>query len=74
MKIPRIDYKKQILSENYRYYEGELSFAEYVKAEQENDPDFFRWLFELYESDEYFEDFYCPDEYEFEEFLSTLNK
>ena len=68
MKITRIDYKKQILSENYRYNESELSFAEYVKAESENDPDFFRWLFECDD----LSDSCCPDKSEFEKFLSTL--
>ena len=44
------DYKEQILRENYDEYvnnggEG-LTFREYVKREAENDPNFFRWLFD----------------------------
>lgn len=44
------DYKEQILRENYDEYvnnggEG-LTFREYVEREAENDPNFFRWLFD----------------------------
>lgn len=44
------DYKEQILRKNYDEYvnnggEG-LTFREYVEREAENDPNFFRWLFD----------------------------
>ena len=44
------DYKEQILRENYDEYVnnggGGLTFREYVEREAENDPNFFRWLFD----------------------------
>ena len=53
--IPRIDYKIQILNENYNEYcrnsedgEGDgMSLREYIKRESENDPNFFNWLYGL---------------------------
>lgn len=44
------DYKEQILRENYEQYiknggEG-LTLREYTEREAENDPDFYRWLFD----------------------------
>lgn len=43
------DYKEQILRENYDEYVnngGGGSLSEYVEREAENDPNFFRWLFD----------------------------
>ena len=43
------DYKEQILRENYDEYVnngGGLTLREYVEREAENDPNFFRWLFD----------------------------
>ena len=62
MKIPRIDYKLQVLEENNT---KNCSLCEYIRNEAENDPGFFRWLFE----DENLSDFECPDADEFNEFL-----
>lgn len=80
MEIPRKEYKRQILRENYKEYRengiemyGEeyaetcISIQEYVEREAESDPTFWYWLFDTEE------DYYsCPDEAEFEQFLKSL--
>ena len=38
--------KLQQLEENFKASESEMSFAEYVKRESENDPSFWGWLFD----------------------------
>ena len=37
---------KELLKERYRQGHGEQSFPEWLQMESENDPNFFRWLFE----------------------------
>ena len=65
------EYKKQVLIENYESANNpaDISFKEYVERESQNDPNFFRFLFE----EEFEDDFYfsLTDEQreEFEEFL-----
>lgn len=52
--IPRLEYKIQILNENYNEYcrnsedgEGDgMSLREYIERESENDPNFFNCLYE----------------------------
>ena len=66
--IPRKDYKKVILTENYKQGNKELSFADWVLREAYNDPGFFRWLFE----DDNIGDFDCPNMADFETFTSEL--
>lgn len=67
--IPKI--KIALLQEIYRQGDNEkygVTFAEWVETESENDPDFFRWLFDnpdLGDSE-------CPDEAEFNEFMKNL--
>lgn len=68
--IPRKDYKLQILNEIFNQVEQTQPFSEWVKLESENDPGFFRWLFEIDE----LEDFFCVDEESFSEFLNTLSE
>lgn len=65
VQIPRIDYKLQVLEENNT--DNVCSICEYIRYESENDPGFFRWLFE----DENLSDFECPNEDEFKEFLKS---
>ena len=68
VEIPRFEYKKQILSENFRNGDSELSFSEWVQIESDNDPGFFRWLFEI----DSIGDFDCPNKESFDKFLEWL--
>lgn len=68
VEIPRLEYKKQILSENFRNGDSELSFSEWVQIESDNDPGFFRWLFEI----DSIGDFDCPNKESFDKFLEWL--
>ena len=66
------DYKKAQLEENYKQSNCDMTFAEYVLRESENDPNFFRFLFdESFDSDF---DLSISDEQkaEFREFLDSL--
>ena len=66
------DYKKAQLAENYKQSDSEMSFAEYVIRESENDPNFFRFLFdETFDSDF---DLSLTDEQkqEFNDFVNSL--
>lgn len=66
--IPRKDYKKVILRENYEEVENSEAFAEWVRLSSQSDPAFFRWLFEDYDLG----DFECPNDADFEDFLNEL--
>ena len=49
--IKNLDYKKQILVEQFNEFklnggEEPATLKEYVERESENDPGFFRWLFD----------------------------
>ena len=68
VEIPRLEYKKQILAENFRNGDSELSFSEWVQIESDNDPGFFRWLFEI----DSIGDFDCPNKESFDKFLEWL--
>lgn len=70
VEIHRVEYKKQILAENYRQSDNEQNFLEWVQAESENDPGFFRWLFEI----DILADFECPNKEAFEKFLEWIVK
>lgn len=65
------DFKKHQLEENWNQYcfncmEGEEpTFAEYICVESENDPSFFRWLFD----DDSLSDFECKDENEWRQYV-----
>ena len=65
-------YKIQVLTENYNnsIAAGETcEFAEWVKLESQSDPNFYRWLFD----DENLQDFSAGEhEEEFEEFCNAL--
>lgn len=65
------DIKKEKLIENYESANNpaDISFKEYVERESQNDPNFFRFLFEEEFEDDF--DFSLTDEQreEFEEFL-----
>lgn len=64
------DYKIQVLTENYNnsIAAGETSeFAEWVKLESQSDPNFFRWLFEYENLQEF-----SAGEYE-DEFIEFCN-
>lgn len=58
---------KQILLENYGQTNKEFSFAGWIELEAENDPNFFRWLFD----EDLEQDFVCPDKEAFAEFLKS---
>lgn len=66
--IKNADYKRQILRENYDSVEQSMSFREWVDLTSENDPSFFRWLFEV----DNLSDFECPSREDFENFLDSL--
>ena len=62
-------YKIQVLTENYNNSGETCEFAEWVKLESQSDPNFFRWLFE----DENLQDFSAGEyEEEFVEFCDAL--
>lgn len=68
--IPKI--KIANLKEIYRQGDNEkygVTFAEWVKTESENDPAFFRWLFDNPDLG----DFECPNEAEFECFMLNVD-
>ncbi len=67
VEISRLEYKKQILAENFSHSGNEESFSEWVRLESENDPGFFRWLFEI----DALSDFDCPNKEAFEKFLNN---
>ena len=61
------DYKKHQLEENWNQYNfkypgSEMTFADYICTEADNDPGFFRWLFD----DETLADFECKERNEWE--------
>ena len=66
--IPRIEYKNQIMREQYREYcnnsedgQGDgMTFSEYVKSEYDNYPNFIFWLYD------------CVDEVEMPENQSEI--
>lgn len=65
--------KIAILKENYRISNAQkngTSFADWVLIGSENDPDFFRWLFD----DPNLGDFECPDDKAFECFMLNVVK
>ncbi len=74
--IPRLNYKQQVLKEHYNEYcsnsgdgHGDgMTFADYVKRESENDPDFWSWLYD--EGLDSFEGF--PDDKTMKENLQIL--
>lgn len=74
--IPRFDYKYQVIKEQYEEYcsnsedgKGDgMTFADYVKRESDNDPDFWGWLYD--EGLDSFEGF--PDEKTMKENLQEL--
>ena len=68
VEIQRLEYKKQILAENFSQGGNEVSFSEWVQLESENDPGFFRWLFEI----DALGDSDCPNKEAFEKFLEWL--
>ena len=71
VEIPRIEYKKQILIENYNQGDNEgQNFKEWVETEAQNDPGFFRWLFE----DDELGDFECPNEEALQTFMDWMLK
>ena len=59
---------RQRLADNHRISGSDLSLYEWVEKESKNEPDFFRWLFDEPELD----DFQCPDKTKFLYFLLKL--
>lgn len=72
--------KVQILREQYNEYcensidgQGDgMSFREYVGREADNDPGFFRWLFDDDELEDFDDGLTQEQKKEFNEWLSTL--
>lgn len=72
MKTMIKDFKKNQLEENWNQYNfqcpgNEVTFAHYICNEANNDPGFFRWLFD----DETLADFECKDESTWQEFIKS---
>lgn len=67
------DFKKQQLHENWNDYNSrcmqgdEVTFAHYACVEANNDPGFFRWLFD----DETLSDFECKEEEEWKAYVKS---
>lgn len=66
------DFKKHQLEENWNQYNfqypgSEVTFAHYICNEANNDPGFFRWLFD----DDTLSDFECGDEAEWKLFVKS---
>ena len=74
--MKRRDYKEQVLRENYNNYiqsgSDDITFREYVERYADNDPNFFRWLFDDGELGDF--DFGLRDEQieEYREFIEEL--
>lgn len=65
------DYKTQIILENYNS-DGTMTIREYVEREAENDPGFFRWLFDDSELDDFGSGMTDEQKEEYKEWLETL--
>ena len=59
---------RQTLADIHFISGSDLSLYEWAEMESKNEPDFFRWLFDEPELD----DFQCSDKTAFNEFLNTL--
>ena len=44
--MKNVNYKVQVLHEQYAQDEINITFSEFVKLTSESDPGFFRWLFD----------------------------
>ena len=64
--------KLQQLRENYKSSESEMSFAEYVKRESENDPNFFRWFFDEDLAEDFDASLSDEQREEFDDFVNSL--
>lgn len=43
--MKNFDQKLQVLKENFKHVEGEISLKDYVLSEAGSDPNFYRWFF-----------------------------
>lgn len=68
--MKNLDYKIQVLEENAK--ECEMSLLEYVNHSKENDPNFFRWLFEIDLENDFSMSLTESQKLELEEFLLTI--
>lgn len=67
--MKNVNYKMQILQEQYAQDESNTSFSEFVKLSSESDPGFFRWLFDDDELSDFDEGEHSD---EWEDFLADL--
>ena len=67
--MKNVNYKIQILQEQYAQDESNVTFSEFVKLTSESDPGFFRWLFDDDELSDFDEGSHTE---EWEDFLNNI--
>jgi hypothetical protein len=75
MKTTSINYnsKKQILIENYNQADNaSMTLKEYVERESENDPNFFRWLFDKDFEQDFDSSLSSEEKEQYNDFLNEL--
>jgi hypothetical protein len=70
--MKNLNYKIQVLKENYSKNEGDLTFKEYVESEAEADPNFFRWFFDEPLEEDFNNSLTKEQEKEYQRFLDDL--
>lgn len=67
-----LEYKLQILKENYKNSGSDLTLKEYVEMEAEFDPNFFRWLFDEDFDNDFNSSLSADQKEEYQNFLNNL--
>ena len=67
--MKNVNYKMQVLQEEYAQDVSNISFKEFVKLSSESDPGFFRWLFDDDELSDFDEGSHTE---EWEDFLNNI--
>ncbi|MDO5525667.1 MAG: hypothetical protein Q4F85_06280 [Prevotella sp.] len=63
---------EQVIREHYEEVEGEITLREYVECESQSDPDFFRWLFDDRDIEDFGINITSEQTEMFEDFLNNL--
>ena len=64
--------KKQVLIEQYSQLDSSSTFKEYVERESENDPNFFRWLFDKEFEQDFDSSLSSEEKEQYNDFLNEL--
>ncbi len=64
--------KKQVLIEQYSQLDSSSTFKEYVERESENDPIFFRWLFDKEFEQDFDSSLSSEEKEQYNDFLNEL--